>query len=131
VWRECRRGIGDQKDDDDAACNPHAVLSTILFIFNSSMLFDDAACNPHAVSSIYFYFYFFYIVWWCGVPPTHLVVYFYFFLFLLCCLTMWCATYMLHCLFIFIFISSMLFDDMACNPHASSSIYFYFYTSIY
>jgi hypothetical protein len=61
VRRVGRRGKGDW-EDDDTACNPHTMLSTILFIFNSSMLFDDAACNPHAVSSISFYFSFYHVV---------------------------------------------------------------------
>jgi hypothetical protein len=54
------------------------------------------------------------------VQPTCRVVYFFLFLFLPCCLMMQCATHTLCCLFIFI--SSMLFDDVACNPHASLSI---------
>ena len=81
---------------------------------------NDAVCNPHAVSSISF--------------P-------------LCCLMTWCATHTLHCLFLslhvfwwcgmqptchvsFLF-PSMLFDDVACNPHATLSISFYFNSYIY
>jgi hypothetical protein len=33
VRRVGRRGKGDWEDDDDAACNPHAMLSTISFYF--------------------------------------------------------------------------------------------------
>jgi len=98
-----------------------------LFIFNSSMLFDDTACNPHAASSISFYFQFLHVVWRRGVQPTRRVVYFFLFSIPPCSLATQRATHMLRHLFLFIFISSMLFDDVACNPHAPLSIYFYFH----
>ena len=101
----------------------HTLCHLFIFIFISSMLFDDAVCNPHAPLSIYFYFHFLHVVWRHGVQPTCRVVY----LFPPCCLTTRCATHMPCRLFIFIFISSMLFGNAACNPHTALSIYFYFY----
>ena len=115
VRRVGRRGKGDREGDNNAVCNPHAA-SSISF----PLLFDDMACNPHTVSSILF-------------PP--------------CCLMMQCATHTPHRLFLSLhvfwwcgmqptchvsfFFPSMLFDDVACNPHATLSISFYFYSYIY
>ena len=88
-----------------------------LFLF-SSLLFDNAVCNPHAVLSICSYFpcclttwcathiatssisFFFSVVWQCSVQPT-------------CCV-------------VYLFLFSLLFDNMVCNPHATSSISSYF-----
>ena len=88
--------------------------------FIPSMLFDDAVCNPHTALSISFspcflmmqhathmpcqLFLSLHVVWWHDMQPTCCVIY---------------------------LIPSMLFDDVACNPHATSSISFYFYSYIY
>jgi len=94
--------------------------------FFSSVLFDDVACNPHAMSSISS----FNVAWRHSVQPTCSVIYF----FLQCCLMTQRATHMPCCLFLSLhlvyFFLSILFDDVACNPHAVLSIYFYFYSYI-
>ena len=90
-----------------------------IIYFIPSMLFDDAVCNPHTTSSISFspcflmmrhathmpcqLFLSLHVVWWHGMQPTCCVIY---------------------------LVPSMLFDDVACNPHATSSISFYFYSYI-
>ena len=99
----------------------HGVQPTHCIIyFIPSLLFDDAVCNPHTASSISFspcflmmqhathmpcqLFLSLHVVWWHDMQPTCCVIY---------------------------LIPSMLFDDVACNPHATSSISFYFYSYIY
>jgi len=100
---------------DDTVCNPHAVSFIFLFFIS----FDNAVCNPHAVFIFYFsflsllmtrcathmpcclFFISFIIVWRRGVQPT-------------CCVV--CFLFLL-----------LLFDDVVCNPHAASFIFYFFH----
>ena len=102
----------------------YTLCHPFLFIFISFIWFNDTACNPHTVSSISFYFYFLHLVWWHSMQPICCVINFFLSLFPSFGLMTWCATHMLCCQFIFIFISFILFDDAVCNPHTMSSILF-------
>ena len=124
-WRSAR-WVGRRGKDTGrmttTQCATHTLCCLVIFIFNSSMLIDDAACNPHAVSSILLFFLTFpcRLMMRCATHmPRHLFLSFPIFPY---CLTMRRANP--HAALCIFFNFSILFDDAVCNPHAMSSIPF-------
>ena len=46
------RGLGQGHNHNEAAWNPHAASFNLPLLVLFSLSFDNAACNPHAVLSI-------------------------------------------------------------------------------
>ena len=98
---------------NDVACNPHTTLS--IYFSLCCLMMQCATYMPcHLFISLH-------VVWWCSVQPTCWIIYFFPSMlfndvvynphamssisFPPCCLMMQCATHMLCCLFLFVFIS--------------------------
>ena len=104
VRRMGRRGTGGQKDDDNAVCNPHAVLSIpFLFYFPSFCLMMQCATHTPCRQFLFYFIFFLFCLMRCA---THTLCcqFLFYFIFLLFCLMMWCATHMPCRQFLFYFI---------------------------